>query len=60
MKTIAKNTLANVLFVVILLCLAAGLLLIGVEPFVTALLVAIAAVAIKFDDHRIRRARQKI
>lgn len=59
MTTIAKNTLANLLLVAILLCVGFGTFLLGAEPVVAVTAAVLAGVAIKLDDHRIRRARRK-
>lgn len=57
MHNIVRSTLANVLLVVSLASVFAGLILLDVAPVFATLATIVVAIAVKFDDHRIRRAR---
>lgn len=57
MNTIVRSTLANVLLVMILSSVFAGLILLEVAPVFAMLATIVVAIGIKVDDYRIRRAR---
>ena len=58
MNTIARQTLANVLLVLIVASVVVGLVLMGTTPLVAATGGLLTFVGVKVDDARIRRNRR--
>lgn len=60
MTEFAKTIVRNVLFFVVLFCVAVGFYLLEAEVIVIAAAVVAVGAFMKFDDYRIRKSRRTI
>lgn len=59
MTPFTRHMVAHLLFVIILMLGVLGLFLIGMDPMTNLLMVAGLGVAIKIDDHFVRKNRHR-